>query len=53
VEFVREGLGEGIVEDGHGFTERDSMLAEVRGGFGWVELEGEAGKVIRRWSMPF
>jgi predicted alpha/beta-fold hydrolase len=44
VEFVGEGLREGIVEDGHDFTEVDSMLAEVGGGLGWIELEVETSE---------
>ena len=44
MEFVGEGLREGIVEDGHGFTEVDSMLAEVGGGLGWIELEVETSE---------
>ena len=43
VEFVWEGLGEGIIEHSHGLTERDAVLFEVGGGFGWVELEAQTG----------
>jgi hypothetical protein len=52
VKFVGEGLREGIVEDGHGFAEGDSMLAEVGGGLGGIELEVETSE-WHRLSVTF
>ena len=40
---VRQGGTEGIVEDGDGLIEADAVLLEVASGFGWIELEAEAG----------
>ena len=51
VEFVGEGLGQGIVEDSHRLREGDAVLFEVGGGFGGVELEAWHGTSLRAGPM--
>jgi hypothetical protein len=47
---VGQGGTKGIVEDGGGFVEGDSLLFEVGSGFGRVELEAWHG--ISLWTEP-
>jgi hypothetical protein len=53
VEFVRESLGERVVEYRHGLAKRSVVLLEVGGGFVGVELEAQRGKFMRWLSAPF